>query len=259
MSEPAVDRGRGASALWRDTVAIVLAGGFGTRVRHLLPESPKPMAPVAGRPFLEWVIRLLAHAGISRAVISTGYRAEVISEYFGQHPVPGIAVQCVAETEPLGTAGGSLHAARGSGWTAESWLVLNGDSIAFANLDTVARTWSAAPGLDGLLLGKPMPDATRYGTLRIGAADGLLGFEEKRPGPGVINLGIYLLRDRVLAGFPARRPLSFERDVFPALTTRGAVMKVLVMDAPFLDIGTPETLPLAGDFIRQHQAQFGLA
>ena len=231
--------------------AVVLAGGFGTRVRHLLPELPKPMAPVAGKPFLEWVIRYLAAQGLKRVVISTGYRSEVVAQHFQAAPVAGVHVTCVAELEPLGTAGGFLHAARASGEQPPAWLVLNGDSLVFADLGLVVGEF-ARPACAGVVIGRSVPDASRYGSLVVGPENELLRFEEKRPGAGLINSGIYCLRHTLLKEFPGESPLSFEKDVFPVTTARGARLKVISTEAPFLDIGTPETLPQAESFIRQN-------
>ena len=94
--------------------AVVLAGGFGTRIRHLLPDLPKPMAPVNGRPFLEWVVRYLAAQKIRRVIISTGHLAEIVAGHFQSQPVKNVRVSCVPETRPLGTAGGFLNAIRGA-------------------------------------------------------------------------------------------------------------------------------------------------
>ncbi len=93
-------------------VAVVLAGGFGTRVAHLLPGIPKPMARVAGRPFVEWVVRWLARQGIPKVLLSTGHLAEVVERHFQPQPVAGVVTRCFAETRPLGTGGGFLNAAR---------------------------------------------------------------------------------------------------------------------------------------------------
>jgi len=236
-------------------VAVVLAGGFGTSVQHLLTGVPKPMAAVQGRPFLEWVVRYLAKQGVNRVVISTGYLAEVVENYFREHHIAGVSVQCVAETAPLGTGGGFLHAVRASAQTPEAWLVLNGDSLIFADLKATAAQLSNEQ-TGGVIVGRPVTDASRYGTLAIGANGDLLRFEEKRPGAGVINAGVYLLRHALVKDFPAITPLSLERDVFPALTARSGLLKVHVMDAPFLDIGTPESLPQAEAFVRDNLNQF---
>lgn len=243
-----------AGALLKGTVAVVLAGGFGTRVRHLLPGVPKPMAPVAGRPFLEWVVRFLARQQVTRVVLSTGYLSEVIEGHFANRPVPAVEVICAREPAPLGTAGGFLHGAgqvRKEGVSA--WLILNGDSLCFGN---IAEGLEAMDRFEGCLFGCQVPDASRYGTLETGPAGELVSFREKRPGRGVINAGMYLLRPGLLPLFPEVRPLSFEQDVFPALTSRGVPLGVRVVAGPFLDIGTPETLKEAEAFVLANQEQF---
>ena len=240
------------------TVAVVLAGGYGTRVRHLLPGVPKPMAPVAGRPFLEWILHYLRHQGIARVIISTGYLAGVVSAHFQQRTIPGIAVTCVAEAEPLGTGGGFLRAARACGEAPEAWLVLNGDTLAFADLRAMAAGLNA-PAVRGVLLARQVPDAARYGALTVGTGGDLLGFAEKRPGAGLINAGVYWLRSSLLGEFPRGPVISLENEVFPAWVARQLPLKVQVSAAPFLDIGTPETLARAETFVRQNLGQFGLA
>jgi len=212
------------------------------------------MAPVNGRPFLEWIVRYLAKQGIGKVIISTGHLAEVVERHFQKNPVKGVSTLCVPETSPLGTAGGFLNAARASGEKPEAWVVLNGDSLAFANISAAAKL--TGQGADGVVIGKRLADASRYGTLAANAAGDLLRFEEKKPGAGVINTGIYLLRHSLVKQFADRAPLSLEKDVFPALTARKALLKVLVMDAPFLDIGTPESLPQADKFIRDNAGEF---
>jgi NDP-sugar pyrophosphorylase family protein len=239
-----------------DVVAVVLAGGFGTRVAHLLPGVPKPMVPVAGKPFLEWVVRCLAQQGIPKAILSTGHLANVVEAHFRTQPVAGMVTRCVAETRPLGTAGGFLNAARLSGETPGAWLVANGDSLVFADL-AVAVAELDNPAVAGVLIGCTVADASRYGTLAIGPAGELQGFLEKRAGKGVINAGLYLLRDSLVRQFPSTLPLSFEQEVFPQLVAGGALLKVCAVDAPFLDIGTPESLRLAESFVEQNHPRFG--
>ncbi|HWY77977.1 MAG TPA: sugar phosphate nucleotidyltransferase [Verrucomicrobiae bacterium] len=238
--------------------SVVLAGGYGTRVQHLLPGVPKPMAEVAGKPFLEWVVRYLGKQGIRRVVLSTGYLAEVVERHFEKSPIAGVTTRCVPEIRPLGTGGGFLHAARTAGDKPLAWLVMNGDSLAFADLTAVAAPL-ADDATSGVVVGRLVPDASRYGTLGIGSAGELLRFLEKQPGSGVINSGIYLLRHSLLSQFPDQTPLSLERDVFPSWLARGMRLQTVVTEAPFLDIGTPESLPQAEDFIRQNMEQFLIA
>lgn len=235
--------------------AVVLAGGFGTRIQHLLQNLPKPMAPVAGRPFLDWVVRYVARQGVQRVILSTGYLAETVERYFQANAVDGISVSCVPETTPLGTAGGFLNAAAAETGNPGGWLVLNGDSLALAPLDPLFETL-VNPDLDGAILGVAMQDASRYGTLIQNEAGELKGFGEKRPGSGIINAGVYLFRSSLLETWPKSRPLSFETDVFPMLAARQVRLKVCLTDAPFLDIGTPESLPQAENFVGENRAFF---
>src|ERR1017187_10376763 len=236
-------------------VAVVLAGGFETRVARLLAGVPKPMVRGAGKPFLGWGVRCLARQGVSKVILSTGHLADVAESHFRTQPVAGVVTRCVAETQPLGTAGGFFNAARLSGETPEAWLVANGDSLVFADLALAAAELNN-PAVAGVIIGCTVGDASRYGTLAIGPAGELRGFAEKRPGKGVINTGMYLLRDYLIRQFPGTLPLSFEQEVFPQLVARGTLLKVCAVDAPFLDIGTPETLRQAEAFVEQNREWF---
>jgi NDP-sugar pyrophosphorylase family protein len=236
-------------------VAVILAGGLGTRIQHLLPNLPKPMAPVLGRPCLEWLVRYLAGQGIRRIMISTGYLSAAIERHFAPGPVNGVKVRCFAEPRPLGTGGGFLNAVNASGEEATGWLVLNGDTFALAEL-TQAMSVLEVGNRAGAIYARAVSDTSRYGSLVTDASGNLVRFEEKRPGEGLISTGVYLFRDELVRTFPSRLPLSLEREVFPALTSAGALIKVLPMDTPFLDIGTPATLPAADPFIRENLAWF---
>ncbi|MDA1276794.1 MAG: nucleotidyltransferase family protein [Verrucomicrobia bacterium] len=235
--------------------AVILAGGFGTRLRSVLSDLPKPMAPVLGKPFLEWVVRYLAIQGILRIRISTGYLAESVAAHFDKQPVADVAVTCVVEPEPLGTAGGFLNAARTVSPKPKAWLVLNGDSLAFASIETMVSLLGRT-GVSGVLMGVRMEDAARYGTILTTAKGDLLRFEEKRPGSGLINAGVYLFREPVLEKFPSHRPLSFETSVFPELLGSNVRLRVLESDGAFLDIGIPESLAAAEGFISKNLHQF---
>ncbi|BFM40709.1 nucleotidyltransferase family protein [Synechocystis sp. LKSZ1] len=237
--------------------AVVLSGGLGTRLQAVLPHLPKPMAPVAGRPFLGWILAYLQHQQLQNVILSTGYRAEVIAAYIAeqaQHPTDfpdTLSVTCVAEPEPLGTAGGFIQALGPHPLTPLAWLVLNGDSLVVTDYTALAR-YLQDERVDGVILGVSVPDASRYGSLATDDQGFLTQFAEKRAGQGLINAGVYLLRPRLVAQFPAQRPLSFEYDVFPHLLAQKARLKVHGVTAPFLDIGTPDTLAQAETFIQTH-------
>jgi D-glycero-alpha-D-manno-heptose 1-phosphate guanylyltransferase len=238
----------------KDVAAVILAGGLGTRLRSVLPDLPKPMAPVAGRPFIEWVLRYLVKQGIHQIVISTGYRAECFESYFAQHRVPSVrSLTCVAEPVPQGTAGGFFFAIEQSGLRPEAWLVLNGDSLFLGELDSLCADVSRIA-----LLAKWTEDASRYGSLDMGDRNQLRQFSEKRPGPGWINAGVYLIPHSVLSRMPAQRPLSWETDVFPTLLASGEPIAVTKARAPFIDIGIPSALAEADEFVRTNLAAFAL-
>ena len=126
-----------------------------------------------------------------------------------------------------------------------------------ALLAAAARELHRHPAVAGVVVGRAVPDAARYGALTLGPGAELRGFAEKQPGPGVINAGIYLLRDTLVRQLPGQWPLSFEQEVFPRLVAQGCALKVCVVEAPFLDIGTPESLRQAEAFVQQNRAQFG--
>jgi D-glycero-alpha-D-manno-heptose 1-phosphate guanylyltransferase len=236
----------------RPPLAVVLAGGQGTRVRHVLGELPKPLAPVAGRPFLEWQLRYLRRQGIARAVLSIGYGADRLAEFGEGVSISGLAVACVGEIEPLGTGGGFLHALANAGEPAGDALVCNGDSLALAPLQPL---YEAAQSADAALLGVKVADAARFGTLRT-EGGALRAFEEKRPGAGLVNAGVCLFRRRTLERFPRGTPLSLEFDVFPALLASGTRIAVVACEAAFLDIGTEEALARADGFVRGNMSWF---
>jgi NDP-sugar pyrophosphorylase family protein len=227
-------------------VALLLAGGQGTRIRSLRPDVPKPMILCRGRPFLEWVVEYLKHQGLTRFVVSLGHLAAVAETHFEQRPADGTVIETVREPSPLGTGGGCRLA-----WDAvpdADVLVANGDSLLLAEL-APAREVFARPEVDGVLLGLPQEDASRYGTLVVRAEGRLLSFQEKRPGPGLINAGVYVLKRRLRQAIPAGTPLSMERDVFPRWLAEGVDLRVVACPAPFLDIGTPESLEAAEGFL----------
>lgn len=232
--------------------AVLLAGGYGTRLRCVVPNVPKPLARIAGRPFLTWVLSYLAGQGIQEAVISAGYLPEQMEAFCrSQSVLPGVF--CAVEPEPLGTAGGFLLACGACPARPEAWLVLNGDSLTCVPL---AEFFDCLQGADVAVLAVWQDDASRYGTLEIGERSVLKSFKEKRPGSGWINAGVYLFRDAILPRFPSQRPLSFETEVFPCLLAQGVSVRVHRVRAPFLDIGTPESLSQAEAFVRGNRNWF---
>lgn len=239
--------------------AIILAGGKGTRLASIYSDVPKPLVPVHGRPFLDWMTAGLVHQGVRHFIYSVGYKAEQIEAWAKNFSSPKIVLQTVREDAPLGTGGGALNALSAYAGNAEDWVViLNGDSLIATDLRPFFALISDE-GLDGALVGIEVEDASRYGTLEIQGGC-LTGFLEKRPGEGVVNAGVYLFKRRVLESLNwLGETLSMEYDVIPRLIAGGAKLQVFVATgAPFIDIGTPETVAQAEHFIDQNRDWFAM-
>lgn len=221
--------------------AIVLAGGFGTRLVHVVPDVCKPMAPVAGRPFLRFVMDQLAANGIERAVVADGYRRKQIEEYF-KNFYRGMDVAYSPEDEPLLTGGAVKQAlARCEG----DWVfVMNGDTwldVDFGAMEAVAG--NAAENVKAVVAVKRMKDFERYGTVDVDAGGVITAFHEKRPcAEGLINAGVYLIRKDALLNMP--RKFSLESDWFEGVVGAGK-LKTCECSGGFIDIGVPGDYELA--------------
>ncbi|WP_411834129.1 nucleotidyltransferase family protein [Pseudoxanthomonas mexicana] len=214
--------------------AIVLAGGFGTRLRSVVGEVPKPLAPVAGRPFLAWLLDRLAEAGMTHVVLATGYLAEQVESTLGEE-WKGMALSHSVEPEPLGTGGAiTLARARLRGTAAH---VLNGDTwLRYSPAALAALVQAHGAGI-GVALAQ-VPEVGRYGSVRL-EGERILGFDEKGgSGPGHINAGCYYLAPDVLAGLPGGR-YSFETDILAPLAAAGRIVGLKGGEG-FIDIGVPE-------------------
>lgn len=236
-------------------LTVILAGGLGSRVRRVLPDLPKALAQVAGRPFLEWVLRFLQLQGIERVVLSTGHLGDHIEQFAQRLRLDDLEISCVREPAPLGTAGALLYALAKQARFEGNVLVCNGDSLALGSLSPLVRTLHE-PATEAAVLGVPVADAAHYGTLDTGIDGALQGFSEKRSGAGLVNAGVYILRRATFDRFPVATPLSLEHDVFPSLVREGIQIKVVPCEYPFLDIGRESTLPLADSFVEKHMEWF---
>lgn len=224
----------------RTREAIVLAGGFGTRLAHVVPDVCKPMAPVAGRPFLRFIMDQLDEARFGRAVVADGYRREQIEEFFGG-AYRGLQVAYSPEDEPLFTGGAVKQALAKCG---NDWVfVLNGDTwldVDFAAMEAVAA--EAPDAVKAVIAVKRMRDFERYGTVDVDAEGRITAFHEKRPcADGLINAGVYLLRRGALDAMPKK--FSLENDFFEKVVADGALMSC-ECEGGFIDIGVPEDYEL---------------
>jgi NDP-sugar pyrophosphorylase family protein len=227
-----------------EVTAAVLAGGLGTRLRPVVPDRPKVLAEVGGRPFLAYLLDQLAAARVRQAVLCTGYGADQVEAAFGARYGP-LRLSYSREPVALGTGGALRHAL--PLLAAHTVLAMNGDSYCHVDLDAFRHTHRVRHA-EGSLVVVEVAETERYGRVRLNAEERVCGFEEKhaRSGSGWVNAGIYLLERALLETIPAGSAVSLERDLFPAWT--GRRFFGFAAAGPFLDIGTPQTYAQAECF-----------
>ena len=235
-----------------DTTAVILAGGFGTRLQPVVPDRPKVLANILDRPFLTFILDQLLSSGVKDVVLCTGYMADNVQNKLG-NSYKSLRLIYSRENVPLDT-GGALRLALPY-LNSDPVLVMNGDS--FADIDlTFYLDWFFKKNCQASLLLTNVPDTGRYGKVTI-AEDGLLlAFEEKgiKSGPGWINAGVYILKKSLVASMPVGTPFSMEREFFPELVDKG--LHGFCFDGEFIDIGTPETFALAEKFFAERRKRY---
>jgi len=216
--------------------AIILLGGYGTRLRSVLPDLPKPMAPIKDKPFLAYLLDYLKTKGVTKVIFSVHYLREKIRDYF-QTQYAGIEIDYAEEEHPLGTGGAIIHALsrlKDHGPV----FVLNGDT--FIKLDYQAMHQQHLQERAAITMAlRSVPDSGRYG--KVVTQDGVVtGFIEKgESGPGLINAGVYLINPSLFTHFSLTTQFSFESDfIRPYLGLLKPHM--YVTDGYFVDIGIPE-------------------
>ena len=224
------------------TTAVILAGGLGTRLSSVVYDRPKPMADVAGRPFLEHLMRYWLNQGIKKFILSVGYRADQIERYFGSS-FEGSEVEYVQEQLPMGT-GGALLLCKKRKSMSESFLLLNGDTYFSVNLQAL-REIAKRQDADWVLSLFPTEDSHRY--LPIKADDsGQISFENTHSPQQVgratwANGGTYWVNPRALESFTGSiTNVSLESEILPQCANLGQLFFGLFSGEPFIDIGVPE-------------------
>jgi D-glycero-alpha-D-manno-heptose 1-phosphate guanylyltransferase len=227
--------------------AIILAGGFGTRLQSVVKDVPKPMAPIGDRPFLEFLLDDLVAAGFTKCILSVGYLHQVVSDHFGS-AYKGVKIEYAIETTPLGTGGGLFFALKKS--KADRVLVLNGDTKYVVNYNELLDFHDSVYA-DVTICLKKMEDTSRYGTVRLDADNRIIEFKEKAATPqsGFINTGVYLFSKSVNQ-HAMPESFSLEKDFFePRLGTLNIFG--FPGDGYFIDIGIPEDFNRAqNDLVR---------
>jgi D-glycero-alpha-D-manno-heptose 1-phosphate guanylyltransferase len=214
--------------------AIILAGGMGTRLREVISDVPKPMAPINGRPFLEILLNYLAKKGFSRVVISAGYMAESIIQYFGRQ-FEGLEIEYVIEKIPLGTGGGIRLAMEKC--KEDHIYIFNGDTFIDLNVDEVEKRWNE--NRNPILIACEVDDVSRFGSISE-VNNMLICFNEKNiSGFGLINAGCYVFNRNLLDDIALNKKFSIEED-FLFKNIKKMDIEVFKHNGYFIDIGIPD-------------------
>jgi D-glycero-alpha-D-manno-heptose 1-phosphate guanylyltransferase len=215
--------------------AVILAGGFGTRLKTVLQDVPKSMAPIQGKPFLEYLLLYLLRSNVSTVILCTGYKHEIIEEYFGSS-FQGITISYSREMEPLGTGGALKKALLNT--NGQHCIVLNGDSFFKVAIEDLMKAHFDYCS-DFTIALKRMVDFDRYGAVKL-QGDRIVAFEEKCfRKEGVINGGVYIAKTSAIidAGLPQK--FSLEKDFLEKYVSSLRMHGKVFYDY-FIDIGVPE-------------------
>lgn len=222
--------------------AVVLVGGFGTRLRPLTYSIPKPLLPIANVRHLEHLVAGLGRAGVTRVVLALGFKPEPFFEAFPGGTCAGIDLHYAVEPEPLDTAGAIAFAARDAGID-DTFVVMNGDIL--CDLDVASLvSFHRGLGAEGTIHLTPVDDPSQYGVVETDGSGWVRRFVEK-PAPGetdsrVINAGTYVLEASVIGRIESGRKVSIEREIFPAMVAEGRLAAMATEDY-WIDTGRPET------------------
>jgi len=234
-------------------IAILLVGGFGTRLMPLTKNTPKPMLTVAGIPVTEHQLNMAKAAGITKIVLATSYLSELFTPYFGDGSKWGMQIQYAVEETPLGTGGAIRNAAKLIN-SSESIVILNGDVLSSHNLSEQIRQHEAN-NADVTLHLTQVEDARAYGCVPTDSNGRVTAFLEKmdKPVTNQINAGCYVFNPRVLDSIPLDTVVSVERETFPLLVKNGAAVYGYVENSYWVDIGTPQALMNAScEIVKRH-------
>jgi len=237
------------------TDIVILAGGLGTRIKPVLGDVPKLLAPIEDRTYLDYLFDWLEGFGARRVILSLGHLADQVIDYIQAHPHATIIVETVVERAPLGTAG-ALRLVRPH-VKSEISLVMNGDSWIGCDLALFAATHRAG-GADASILCVRVEDAGRYGLVDVDPKGRIRAFHEKQPnaGPGLINAGVYAFSKAAWDTLSEVEGPSLERDFFQTRPP-STLAAYDAGNVPFIDIGTPESLARAAQIIGGKGADLG--
>ncbi|MGD9591908.1 MAG: sugar phosphate nucleotidyltransferase [Candidatus Berkiella sp.] len=233
-------------------VAIVLVGGKRS-INNEYPDLPDSLIPVAGEAFLYWVTQWLKTIGFNHIIYSAGHFAERVNAWVHHlsSQEPSLMLDVVTENRPLGTAGATALCA--NRFPSTYTFVVNGNSILLEDIKPIIERFKSSSNLDALILGANISNAGRFGRLETDKNQRLVAFKEKHPGSGLINAGVYLMRNDLLSTIIPEKETSLENECFPSWLNDGKHIEVIDSNAPFIDIGTPESLKRAQELVVENQ------
>jgi D-glycero-alpha-D-manno-heptose 1-phosphate guanylyltransferase len=225
--------------------AIILAGGFGTRLKEALPDLPKPMAPIYGRPFLSYLLDQLVEKGFKRVILSVGYMQEKIIDYFG-FQYKEINLIYSVEKIPLGTGGATKLALEKC--IQDHVYVMNGDTYLDFELDKLEQLWNE--NHQPIITGVDIKNSDRYGKLEI-KDNNVISFQEKTfISKGIINAGCYVFTKTQLKNYPSNKQFSLETD-FLTHEVKKTNFNFFLSKSYFIDMGIPEDYTKIKALIKQ--------
>ena len=223
--------------------AILLCGGLGTRLRSVVSDRPKPMADIAGKPFLHYLVKMLSESGVKHLIFALGYMGEQIEAYFQSGEDYGLSISYSYEDSPLGTGGAIRNAL--SHVSGENVLVLNADTYFHTDYESLLREQLKNKAAM-TIASRKIEDISRYGAILRDESGRILRWNEKMfsdqveaPRPGEINGGIYVMQKCLIEKIPEGKQ-SLENDCIPAWLEDGLYLQAIPSDGYFMDIGIPE-------------------
>ena len=231
-----------------DLEALILCGGLGTRLRKAVPDRPKALAPVAGRVFLDFLLEELSSEGIRRFILCTGYGRHQVEEHIQQNHIDR-DVEFSPEPHPLGTGGAvsnALERLRG-----QVFVVANGDTLCECPVPGLLKAHCDSGALVTMVVSRRyLPGA--YGSVRLGKRNEVLAIEPAHcTGAELVHAGIMILGRQAVSRLPSKEQSSLEQDLLQPLIREGSC-NVFEVEAPVLDIGTPERLAFCEEYLRNH-------
>ncbi|MFQ5986241.1 MAG: sugar phosphate nucleotidyltransferase [Thermoplasmata archaeon] len=222
--------------------AVVLAGGYGTRLLPLTQTVPKPLLPVAGKPCIDYVLRSLGSAGFRQIIVATSYMSDRVIKRIGDGLDYDASILYSFEAAPAGTAGAVKTL---EDFVDGTFVVASGDVLADVNLEKLYKGHAQRGALATMALTRA-EDTRQFGVVEVDADGRLVRFQEK-PAPeeafsDLINAGIYVLEPEVLTYVPERKTFDFSKDLFPLLLEKGKALYGMELEGLWMDIGRPEDL-----------------